>query len=127
LALPSTSQIVESMFDHQRLSAGAGTARPCPFEGVADDRFHLTAVPERERPQERADRGGSHHPMAEHSRGCSGAKHVGVIDVRPARAQRMGQRQHLPAWAGTANTALKTHRRIDQRFQTEPFRQHRDE
>jgi hypothetical protein len=65
--------------------------------------------------------------MAEHPRGCSGAEHVGMVDVRAARAQRMRQRQHLAAQAGATDPTIETHRRVDQRLETEPFRQRRDQ
>ena len=105
--------------DHH-LVVGSGTRRPSAFEGVAVDSFELADVPERERPQERPQRRRGHHTVAEHRRCRAGAQHVGVIDVRPARKDRMDQRQHLPAWLGATDPADQTNRVIDQRPQVEP-------
>lgn len=113
--------------DHQRPRVWAGAHRPGAFEGVADHGFHLPAVPERERTQERPDRRRCHHPMPQHTGGASGAEHVRVIDVRRVHAHRVRQCQHFAAWAGTADTAIQSHCRIDQALQVEALRQRRDE
>ena len=113
--------------DHQRRVARSGTRSPGPLQRVADHRFHLPAMPERERSQERPDRRWGHHPMTQHRPCRPGAEDVGVIDVRRAHAHRMRQRQHLAPGPGTTDTAVEAHRGVDHRLQTKPFRQRRDQ
>ncbi|HWF20821.1 MAG TPA: recombinase family protein [Acidimicrobiales bacterium] len=50
-----------------------------------------------QRPEERAERGGSEDPMAEHPSCAPRAQDVYVIDVRPPSHQGMDQRQNLGA------------------------------
>ena len=86
--------------DHQRI-VRANTASPRPLQRLTVDRFELTDVTEGERPQERPDRRGSHHPMTNHARSRPSAQHVGMIDVGATGTHRVHQRQHLASRSGT--------------------------
>ena len=89
------------------------------------DGFELADVAERERQQERPQRRGGHHAVAEHCRGRASAQHVGVIDVRPASEDRVHQRQHLPPCLSATDSAVETDCVIDQRLQIEPIGERR--
>ena len=81
---------------------------------------------EREGPQERPQRRGSHHPERQHPLRRTRTQHVGMIDMRTARDDRVHQRQDLAARTRTPNPARKPHRAIDQRLQRQSRRQRRD-
>ena len=65
--------------------------------------------------------------MPEHVTGRAGPQHVGMIDMGSAGDHRMNQRQHLATRTGATNAADQFHRGVDQRFQTEPPGQRRDQ
>ncbi len=52
--------------DHQLVVAGPRARRPCPTQRFRGNLVELAEMPERERPQERAQRRGSHHPEPQH-------------------------------------------------------------
>ena len=81
-------------------------------------------MPERERPQERPQRRGRHHPERQHLAGRPRSKLVGVIDVRAASKDRRDQRQHLASRPSTTDTA-QSHRSIHRRFDAETPHQRR--
>jgi len=79
--------------DHERARCCACCPRPLTRDVVHG--FELADMTERERPQERAERRGCHHPMRHHRLRRPGTQHVGMIDVRTAGEHRVHQRQHL--------------------------------
>jgi len=72
-----------------RLIARTGARCPRPGECVFGDPVQLADVPEGKRAQERPQRRGGHHPVAEHLGSGSGAQHVGVIDAVATGDQRV--------------------------------------
>ena len=73
-----------------------------PKEAVSrNDRLRSTT----EGAQERSQRGGGHHPMAEHSGGLSCPQDIGVIDMAGPGCDGVHQRQHLASRTGTADQA----------------------
>jgi hypothetical protein len=111
--------------DGHRVLAGAGAQLPRPAQRLRDHRVELADMPERERPQQRAQGGRGHHPERQHRRGRPGAQHVGVIDVAAPGQDRGHQRQHLAARAGPADPADQPHRLADQFLHPETGHQRR--
>src|SRR5918994_1143980 len=65
--------------------AGAGTRGPCPSHDGLGDAVELANMPEGERAQERPQRRGGHHPVAE------------PLAVDPARSMSASSMQSPPA------------------------------
>jgi hypothetical protein len=112
--------------DHHPVVSRARSQLPRPGHDLADHRLELADMPEAERPQEDAQRGGGHHPMTQHPPGVPGAQDVGVVDVAGAGDKGVHQRQHLAARSGAADQTGHTDRSVHQRRDTEPGRQRRD-
>ena len=79
------------------IGARSRAEAPRAPQRFADHPVELADMTERERPQERPQRRGSHHPEPQHSLRRPRAQHVRVIDMRTAREDRRDQRQHFAA------------------------------
>jgi hypothetical protein len=95
------------------LGAGSGARCPGPGERVFGDPVELADMAEGERAQERPQRTGRHHPVAEHGCGGPGAQHVGVVDAVAAGHQRMHQGQQLAAGPVCTGPLTKVDQLVD--------------
>jgi hypothetical protein len=88
---------------------------------VSATRVELADVAEGESAQERPQRTGRDHLMAEHLGGLPGAQQVGVVGaVRPGD-DRVHQGQHLASWPVGTSTVAKVHQRVDHLLDAEPL------
>jgi hypothetical protein len=101
------------------------TERPGAADRCCDHRIELADVPEGERPQEGAERGGRHHPEGQHPCRRPCAQAVGVVDVGGAGQDRRHQRQYLATRKGAPDASTETHRLVHQRFETQAHREGR--
>jgi hypothetical protein len=89
---------------------------PCLGQDSLSDAVQLADVAEGEGGQERAEGGGSHDPVAEHSGGLPSAQHVGVVDAVGAGHHRVDQGQHLAAGPVGAGAVTEVDQLIDDRL-----------
>ncbi len=101
--------------DRQRRTARACSQLPCASERARQHRFELADVTERERPQERPDRGRRHRAESQHPTGAPGAQHPDVIDVSAACEHRGDHRADL----GARVRGTGAHPPLDQRRNTQ--------
>ena len=105
--------------DRQRRTARACSQLPCASQRARQHRFELADVTERERPQERPDRGRRHRAESQHPPGASGAQHLDMIDVSAACEHRGDHGADLGAWVrGTG-----AHPPLDQRRKAQTVHQ----
>ena len=110
--------------DDQALVARAGAGRPRPRQRLSQHPVELTDVPERKRPEERAQRRRRRDLMAEDRAGPPGAQHVAVIDAVRAERHRRDQRHDLAARMRRARPLTEVDRPVHQRLDPQPRRQH---
>jgi hypothetical protein len=107
----------------QRLLAWSGSCRPGAGEDLFSEAVQLPNVAEGEGPQERSQRGGRQHPVAEHRRGRAGPQQLGVVDAVPTRHQGVDQGQHLAARMSSAGAVAEVDQLISQLLHAQPLRQ----
>src|SRR5664280_2594308 len=81
--------------DGQRPCARAGTYGPGPGQHCLAQGVELANVAEGEGTQERAERGGGHHPVPEDPPGRTGAQDVGVVDAVGSGHHGVDESEHL--------------------------------
>ena len=106
------------------LAPGPGASRPCPGKDLFGGAVELADMPEGERAQERPQRAGRHHPVAEHLGGGAGS-HVGVVDAVTAGHQRVHQGQDLAARPVRAGPLAQINQLVDHCLDLQPLRQGR--
>ena len=111
--------------DHEAPTGGPGACAPRPAQRLTDDAVELPDAAEREGPQKRAERRRGHHPERQHRLGRTRTEHVRMIDMGTAGKDRRDEGADLAAGTGAADPAVETHRRVHQRFETEPHHQRR--
>jgi hypothetical protein len=74
---------------------GPGTRLPRAAQDLAEHVVELADVPERKRPQERAERRRRHRPMPKHRVNPGRAPDIAVTDAVRAEQHRVNQREHL--------------------------------
>jgi hypothetical protein len=106
--------------DHQPRLARPGARAPRALEGLRQHPVELTDMPERERPQKRAQRRRRHRPVTEHHLGAPGPEHVAVIDAVRPEQHRVDQREHLAPRPRRPRPTAEPDRRIDERLEPQP-------
>jgi hypothetical protein len=109
--------------DGQRGRAFTRAGLPGPLQRLAADGVQLAGMAERERAQERADRGGSEHPVAEHLAGGPGPQPVAVIDPLATGQGRVEQRHRLVGDVGPSGRFPQLDVSAQQLPQAQPDRQ----
>jgi hypothetical protein len=109
--------------DGHRLLPRPGARRPRPGKELLGGPIELADVPEGEGAQERPQRAGRHHPVAQHRRGRAGAQHSSVVDAVAAGHQRMHQGQHLTARTMRAGAVAQVDQPVDHRLHPQPLGQ----
>jgi hypothetical protein len=113
LAVDLADEAVE--IDHQRPVPGSRPGLPRARERDIKHAVELADMPERERPQERSERGGGHHPVPENELGRSGSEQVHVINRVRAGEHPVHQRHHFAAGqARTRQPGVKPDRLVHQ-------------
>jgi hypothetical protein len=109
--------------DRQLLGARAGASGPGSGQEGLGDPVELADVAEGERPQERAQGRGGHHPVPEHLLGPCGAQHLSVIDRVATGHHRVQQGQHLTARPVVAGSAAEVDQLVHHGLHPQPFNQ----
>jgi len=109
--------------DHQLLGARAGAGGPGSGQQGLGDLVELADVAEGERPQERAQRGGGHHPMPEDLLGAPGPQQAGVVDGVAGGHHRVQQGQHLAAGPVVAGSVAEVDQFVDDGLHPQAFGQ----
>ena len=105
--------------DDELLGPRSRPEGPGPAQRLCQHPVELTDVAEGEGPEERAQRGGRHHPVPEHRLGGPRAQHVGVVDVGTSRRHGVHQRQHLASRQSPTDTTREVDRGVDKALETE--------
>jgi hypothetical protein len=82
-------------------------------------------MPEGERAQERPQRAGRHHLVAQHLGGGARTQQVGVVDAVTAGHQRVHHGQGLASRPVPAGPLAQIDQLVDDRFDPQPLRQGR--
>jgi hypothetical protein len=106
-------------------AAGPGTSRPCPAQDLLGGLVELADMTEGEGAQERPQRAGRHHLVAQHLGGGHRAQHVGVVDAVTAGHQRVHQGQDLASRPVRAGPLAQIDQLVDHRLDLQPLRQRR--
>src|SRR5680860_1157124 len=98
------------------------------LERLTQQLVELAYVPEGERPQEGAERGGRRNPAAEQPVRATGAQHVCIVDRVGAEHHRVKERHHLATGVGgTRLLAPQPHQLAGQRLESESLGERRDQ
>jgi hypothetical protein len=106
---------------------GAGAGCPRALKTVGEHPVQLADMPERERPQERPQRRRRRHPVPEHSASLPRTQHAAVLDAVRPQTHRREQAHHLAPRIRRTRMLAKIDRLINQRLQTQPPRQQRQQ
>ena len=107
----------------QLLCARTGTGGPGSAQQGLGDAVELANVAEGERPQERAQGRGRHHPMPEDLLGAPRPEDIGVIDRVATGHHRVQQGQHLTAGPVRTGSVAEVDQLIDHGLHAQPFSQ----
>ena len=111
--------------DQERPVAGSGAGPPRTAQDLGGDAVELADVAEGERAQPGPDRGGRHHPMAQHRPGRPGPQQLDVVDAVTTRGQRVDQGEQLATRPGRTRPGTQVHELIGELLDAEPFGQRR--
>ena len=109
----------------ETIIARAGTRQPRAPQTLCQHSIELANMPERERPQERAQRRGCRDAMTEHRAGLSRAQHVAVLDAVRTEHHCRDQAHYFAPRVRRPRPVAEIDRLIDQRRQPQPASQQR--
>src|SRR5664280_1068836 len=101
----------------------AGTYGPGPGQHCLAQGVELANVAEGEGTQERAERGGGHHPVPEDPPGRTGAQDVGVVDAVGSGHHGVDESEHLAARQCVTRSVTEVDQLVGQLTHPESFRQ----
>lgn len=113
--------------DDQHVVAGTGARGPRPFDSSPHHGFELADMTERERPQERAQRGRGQHPVTQHPPGRARSETVAPINRVGLVDHGVHQGHHLRPGVRGAGPPTQTHELLDERLETQPGGHRRDQ
>ena len=113
--------------DHEPLRSGPRAGAPGAPQRLAEHAIELTHMPEGKAAQERPERRGRQHAVAEHAACLARAQHVAVVDRVRAEQHRVHEREHLRARAGGARALPEPYRFVDDALQPEAHSERRGE
>ena len=111
--------------DGDRCVARTGSGGPGPPQQLAGHLVELAGVAPAERTQERAERRGREHPVAQHRHGVTRAQHVGVVDGVAAGQRRVDEGHRLVADIGASGRITEIDVFVEELAQSEVLGQRR--